>query len=157
MDNPAPAGNTLTWKASERRWDGSPPRLRGTPLHSGHIPGYIRITPAPAGNTLSRRRLSSIRWDHPRACGEHSVRSEPGNGFLGSPPRLRGTLQRGLDFRVHHRITPAPAGNTRTGTEHRGRSEDHPRACGEHDEDGWVLHRAIGSPPRLRGTRWRHT
>ena len=71
---------------------GSPPRLRGALQHMEEILTRLRITPAPAGSTGSRRRLVPAVQDHPRACGEHSRRLSRKYILLGSPPRLRGAL-----------------------------------------------------------------
>ncbi|RYQ48740.1 hypothetical protein PG1770B_1302 [Bifidobacterium pseudolongum subsp. globosum] len=52
---------------------GSSPRLRGTRPGRGQHGRTHGIIPALAGNTARRRRSMCARWDHPRACGEHSV------------------------------------------------------------------------------------
>ena len=49
------------------------------------------------------------------------------------------------------RITPAGAGKSRTKTEIGGKSEDHPRGCGEKDQLYTAMEYDEGSPPRVRG------
>ena len=108
---PALAGNTIGRSRTHRHgWDhpracgehlyvavllvaivGSSPRLRGTPVQ--HCTGCRRIgiIPALAGNTNSTAPFPRTPWDHPRACGEHSMRGMIGVRWWGSSPRLRGT------------------------------------------------------------------
>ena len=49
------------------------------------------------------------------------------------------------------RITPALAGKTSPLSFKALVVADHPRACGENTYDEYALHKACGSPPRLRG------
>ena len=69
------------------------------------------ITPAGAGKTYYISNQRREKEDHPRRCGENSVR--------GKPNRMQG------------RITPAGAGKTGFHGGHRYSAEDHPRRCGE--------------------------
>jgi len=112
-----------------------------------------RFIPAPAGNTRRCRRSRPWRSVHPRACGEHCAAPIAGCSGAGSPPRLRGTLLFQRLVLVGERFIPAPAGNTRCPAAAGSARPVHPRACGEHQEHG--VHRidAVGSSPRLRGTR----
>ena len=48
-------------------------------------------------------------------------------------------------------ITPAGAGKSRTKTEIGGKSEDHPRGCGEKGYGELICQKTEGSPPRVRG------
>ena len=111
----------------------------------------VRITPAHAGKTKSASITSTIRPDHPRACGEnHSpLPCEP--ELLGSPPRVRGKLGHIARDSVCDGITPACAGKTQSPRPYRRALRDHPRVCGENN----LLFRQSqcfeGSPPRVRG------
>ena len=133
---------------------GSPPPTRGTPTISSLLSVVTGITPAYAGNTITRSFLSVQSEDHPRLRGEHlqAVYNLPLR--LGSPPPTRGTLKLMYTRLTRCRITPAYAGNT---TLHLGKSqplEDHPRLRGEH-RAAWVMYSTIsGSPPPTRGTRY---
>ena len=69
---------------------GSPPRMRGAPASPQKKRQPTRITPAYAGSTIMRSRLSAGVWDHPRVCGEHDLIFHYTCGSLGSPPRMRG-------------------------------------------------------------------
>ena len=70
-DHPRVCGEHMASNGANDATLGSSPRMRGTPstlqeglLRSGIIPAY-------AGNTCSGTRLTWIRRDHPRVCGEH--------------------------------------------------------------------------------------
>ena len=54
---------------------GSSPRMRGTLSDVGGEVVQLGIIPAHAGNTMSPDIIRRTRWDHPRACGEHSASS----------------------------------------------------------------------------------
>ena len=64
---------------------------------------------------------------------------------------MRGKLEGGLSDASFMRITPAHAGKTARHPADDESGPDHPRACGENDdeEDDEELH--LGSPPRMRG------
>ena len=70
---------------------------------------------------------------------------------IGSPPRLRGALNRNCDRGGMSRITPAPAGSTVGVIGETAKGGDHPRACGEHVPVTSSSSANEGSPPRLRG------
>ncbi len=86
-------------------------------------------------------------------CGEHSGHLGGSGGHRGSPPRVRGTPKATAARVFASRITPACAGNTRTCSTSSRCATDHPRVCGEHEARHLRLLAAIGSPPRVRGTR----
>ena len=132
---PAPAGKTLQGSAHGNRLSdhprtcgenfdhctpagsspGSPPHLRGKPFDMNRKSGQHRITSAPAGKTASAARCSASTQDHPRTCGENRRTLHTTLNQIGSPPHLRGKL---LFYEAHSsscRITPAPAGKTRSG------------------------------------------
>ena len=90
-------------------------------------------------------------WDHPRACGENWRQCEAPTRSRGSPPRLRGKHEKYLGFYKIHRITPALAGKTARRPCCIHSLSDHPRACGENDQQAGRADYLCGSPPRLRG------
>ena len=126
---------------------GSPPRLRGTSGAYRHSSPLVRITPAPAGNISGPTARPPYQWDHPRACGEHSLWRSGWRWQLGSPPRLRGTLVDTGVIPLGVGITPAPAGNIACLDIGTPPFEDHPRACGEHSARMPLLDFSTGSPP----------
>ncbi len=71
----------------------------------------------------------------------------------GSPPQVRGKLQRNFFINAHAGITPAGAGKTPVGIVSDGRPEDHPRRCGENDSPAMLRVFYTGSPPQVRGKR----
>ena len=91
---------------------GSPPLTRG--ILSSHCSTSFstRFTPAHAGNTLSRSRISWNNWVHPRSRGEYQV-------------------LKALRI-LHLRFTPAHAGNTSTAITVTATSKVHPRSRGEY-------------------------
>ena len=86
--------------------------MRGKPIFPKPYPQQYRITPAHAGKTFSPPSAFRNKQDHPRACGENCYRLQIQGRQLGSPPRMRGKLDRFNISGVHRRITPAHAGKT---------------------------------------------
>ncbi len=152
-DHPRACGEHVTDHHFPCTWSGSSPRLRGTQIRLDHPCDFDRIIPAPAGNTLAEPITIGNVPDHPRACGEHRLDVPMKLSKYGSSPRLRGTRFRRQGDGLYFRIIPAPAGNTRGWRRICPPRTDHPRACGEHIAlfPGDVA--ALGSSPRLRGTR----
>ena len=126
--------------------------MRGTPATSSAACSTIRIIPAYAGNTPSRRCPKRRSRDHPRVCGEHLINGITGMVGSGSSPRMRGThpCRAARSSRVG--IIPAYAGNTANDAGDRIDVQDHPRVCGEHPIPHVPWHVAQGSSPRMRGT-----
>ncbi len=170
---PAPAGNTAGSRSAAapipvhpracgehgcslddpKSVTGSSPRLRGTRLRRDRAHHRLRFIPAPAGNTPGQAFGRRARPVHPRACGEHPAEVVVMIDSVGSSPRLRGTRVRVIGDVVSDRFIPAPAGNTSSGATQILRRSVHPRACGEHSIPASTTWAAIGSSPRLRGTR----
>ena len=115
---------------------GSPPHMRGTVAAVGgwHMPRGI--TPAHAGNRA-----------HAPEC-----RYLP----LGSPPHMRGTAWDSPCVTALMRITPAHAGNSGAKPDILDCTEDHPRTCGEQQEQKAREPQKEGSPPHMRGTVINH-
>ena len=111
---------------------GSSPRLRGTRCRRCRLPRRLGIIPALAGNTSDPFCKTSVRRDHPRACGEHKRSGRHRDGTPGSSPRLRGTRSPSPIGWWCGRIIPALAGNTPVSPLMSVILRDHPRACGEH-------------------------
>ena len=169
---PACAGNTFRrWRCRCRRRDhprvcgehgtggikmqmaqGSSPRVRGTRGQYVGLELGEGIIPACAGNTFGLLYRSHNRRDHPRVCGEHTMRNFPYLRDEGSSPRVRGTLPL-VGVKQHEAgIIPACAGNTGDSTAITRISRDHPRVCGEHHIANGIAACFVGSSPRVRGT-----
>jgi len=136
-----------------RTVSGSSPRLRGTLLRCSNDRRNLRFIPAPAGNTGPYVLDGHCAPVHPRACGEHVNEIIALVRQIGSSPRLRGTQLMASGAIGRFWFIPAPAGNTRSIRDICLGRAVHPRACGEHEEEGEGLVGQDGSSPRLRGTR----
>ena len=155
VDHPRACGEHRVAPAGRQGGEGSSPRLRGTQSERHRRRRGLGIIPALAGNTTHPNRATRAKWDHPRACGEHVMNTATDPLVVGSSPRLRGTHRGGRRSVVPTGITPALAGNTRCRPTRSRRAGDHPRACGEHRSSMSLHPAAVGSSPRLRGTRHR--
>ena len=109
------------------------------------------MPPAFAGRA-SRCLLKSIVGKvHPRACGEDADIADDHAHLYGSPPRMRGRLDRRKGVLLIVGFTPAHAGKTRITAPRSLPREVHPRACGEDAASPAVVAAIAGSPPQVRG------
>ena len=92
---------------------GSPPPMRGKDYQNLSDALENRITPAYAGKSDPQTRSSTRSRDHPRLCGEKAVFRFSVEICLGSPPPMRGKVDRDFHISVCFRITPAYAGKRR--------------------------------------------
>ena len=149
---PAGAGLTVSREADHLcRWDhprgcgahaatiliatmyqGSSPRVRGSPCCHSPDGRNMGIIPAGAGLTVSREADHLCRWDHPRGCGAHVKGNDTSTSVKGSSPRVRGSLVRPQTGLKLYRIIPAGAGLTRARVLEMPVRWDHPRGCGAH-------------------------
>ena len=131
---------------------GSSPRVRGTPVRgAGEIEGG-RFIPACAGNASSAGSTRPDRPVHPRVCGERDADPPEHVYNGGSSPRVRGTLDDGVTFRLGVRFIPACAGNAVLRMIKAAISQVHPRVCGERPKALFRRLAKSGSSPRVRGT-----
>ena len=86
--------------------------MRGKPKIYERIEPTARITPAHAGKTCFFCSIPQYSGDHPRACGENSMRLLYPKAKQGSPPRMRGKPGTAAPRKSGGRITPAHAGKT---------------------------------------------
>ena len=100
--SPYPTGSRL----------GSPPRMRGKRNTCNIYFLSHRITPAYAGKTTLDPAQNMCYKDHPRVCGENPYLNMEASPCGGSPPRMRGKLDRTNIAHLTRRITPAYAGKT---------------------------------------------
>ena len=89
------------------------------------------ITPAGAGKTCMKSDFKFWNGDHPRRCGENTIKIMKRRNMLGSPPQVRGKQIYFDESVLTARITPAGAGKT----QRRYKRLD----C------------LLGSPPQVRG------
>ena len=111
-DHPRTCGENLQTLMKIKWLAGSPPHLRGKRSEKQIAWAEDRITPAPAGKTITLNRFQNGNRDHPRTCGENKLGPANIRFNLGSPPHLRGKLRGQARRCVERRITPAPAGKT---------------------------------------------
>ena len=112
QDHPRGCGENCAGCAVQRLPVGSPPRMRGKLRSASAKDTKLRITPAGAGKT-SAQHHGGVKWrDHPRRCGENTVRYKSLLTGKGSPPQVRGKPARTNRKSTKVRITPAGAGKT---------------------------------------------
>ena len=125
--------------------------MRGKDTFSIGIRCAEGITPAHAGKRSQERQDPVERRDHPRACGEKSIKHIFASCPVGSPPRMRGKAMADDVGHTMTRITPAHAGKSNASASIVRIVQDHPRACGEKFNRIAKPFREQGSPPRMRG------
>ena len=91
---------------------GSPPRMRGKVTCTGSHANALGITPAYAGKSWVYSCFVFGGWDHPRVCGEKSDQLSGVDLQLGSPPRMRGKVNKFNEPLRRGGITPACAGKS---------------------------------------------
>ena len=150
-DHPRACGEKQITENDEPKVEGSPPRVRGKVCSA--VPGFPAsgITPARAGKRKEQGKAIFGSGDHPRACGEKDDLLDACLQELGSPPRVRGKVHRGLVRDAHTGITPARAGKRADYHRECVVIRDHPRACGEKVLSANPEAVEMGSPPRVRG------
>ena len=125
--------------------------MRGKGEHYGKHHTAGGITPAYAGKSVRGNPPARFTKDHPRLCGEKALHTNSLIFFLGSPPPMRGKGMNVLADYVGFGITPAYAGKSGMGLVYTQSEQDHPRLCGEKCYMGARTHKAVGSPPPMRG------
>ena len=172
---PACAGSTVSWRIRRppcrdhprmcgehnrgssfgQSHKGSSPHVRGARQACDDALQESGIIPACAGSTSwETLRRSSIR-DHPRMCGEHSVKHNAKGNDQGSSPHVRGARRRQQDHPGSQGIIPACAGSTSRPPDLHTVPRDHPRMCGEHPLVTSSASPSAGSSPHVRGARRR--
>ena len=111
-DHPRVCGEQNLPQSAANCGKGSPPRVRGTEKFWAHMPRWMRITPACAGNRRLDMQCIFVMEDHPRVCGEQADNNVCMAANAGSPPRVRGTVFPCSILHTWYRITPACAGNS---------------------------------------------
>ena len=86
--------------------------MRGKAIHKREAVRVPGITPAYAGKSFAYAEAFAVAEDHPRLCGEKAVFRFSVEICLGSPPPMRGKVDRDFHISVCFRITPAYAGKS---------------------------------------------
>ena len=173
-DHPRGCGEHNTKRQQMDIQQGSSPRMRGAQSSDASVSSLTGIIPADAGSTAGGRCPGCPSGDHPRGCGEHLVQDLGERPCRGSSPRMRGALSpritvyqvvggssprmRGAlgyphGWRIGVGIIPADAGSTAPNATVPGKTQDHPRGCGEHATLKPDAKGLAGSSPRMRGAR----
>ena len=150
-DHPRVCGEKQNRAPRGRAGLGSPPRMRGKADSARLISRQTGITPAYAGKSRALPAHNGLPRDHPRVCGEKRTTPPTRLQTMGSPPRVRGKVDRELDVGVHAGITPACAGKSSSVSAGRQSRWGHPRVCGEKHEVLKGKAKPEGSPPRMQG------
>ena len=111
-DHPRACGANAVTRAPASRPCGSSPRMRGKRRIVDTRHNRLRIIPAHAGQTKSKRVRAFSMPDHPRACGANSCDAASGRIVTGSSPRMRGKHGHLVRRNDRDRIIPAHAGQT---------------------------------------------
>ena len=112
QDHPRLCGEKVRQGFSVISTLGSPPPMRGKVKNAFCRIRSIRITPAYAGKRCQVRRDHRLEQDHPRLCGEKRIVKLQADGYTGSPPPMRGKVQKNLIGSLRNGITPAYAGKS---------------------------------------------
>ena len=130
---------------------GSSPLVRGQRDRHRILVVPVRIIPARAGPTLTRRNSPTSSPDHPRSCGakQHPLMHASLDG--GSSPLVRGQLEQLRDMLSRVRIIPARAGPTTASVVVDNVASDHPRSCGANRCIFKSVSASSGSSPLVRG------
>ena len=125
--------------------------MRGKGIWIIFIRRRTRITPAYAGKSAFSFFLAIFILDHPRLCGEKFPLGISIQYTTGSPPPMRGKVEKPLTCPEGFGITPAYAGKRDTCLNVSIPPKDHPRLCGEKFVYNMVNAVKRGSPPPMRG------
>ena len=97
-DHPRACGANHGGRAAFHAIHGSSPRMRGKLGQIIKTETRNRIIPAHAGQTHGGVIVAVPSTDHPRACGANPNTVIPVTATAGSSPRMRGKLQRYLQY-----------------------------------------------------------
>ena len=151
QDHPRLCGEKTARPEYFQKYKGSPPPMRGKGIPTNPVIILIRITPAYAGKRYASIEIPPSDRDHPRLCGEKVSCSVIVAFVFGSPPPMRGKVQRHSFSFAALRITPAYAGKRINPDDFGENFKDHPRLCGEKAFRTDTAQQHGGSPPPMRG------
>ena len=111
--HPRSRGENSTEGVSMSAVTGSSPLTRGKLCGASASIARLRLIPAHAGKTPSRRRRRNRGAAHPRSRGENHLAALAGRRNVGSSPLTRGKHLRGQHHFPASGLIPAHAGKTR--------------------------------------------
>ena len=109
-DHPRTCGEKQVKVVEHCNKRGSPPHMRGKAAGQLQKNQRAGITPAHAGKSAHSDGHGWRSWDHPRTCGEKLSTPSSAKTTPGSPPHMRGKVERFWNNPDKYRITPAHAG-----------------------------------------------
>ncbi len=142
-DHPRGCGEQGSWPQSAHAGGGGGPPPRG-----GGGGGTI---PAGAGSRVGDPGTDCVGRDHPRGCGEQTRRRAVGTPSAGPSPRVRGAVPCLAQLLLEGGTIPAGAGSRTTGSSTTSPTRDHPRGCGEQEDESVYQGGFLGPSPRVRG------
>ncbi len=150
--HPHACGEHQEVQLKDWRFDGSSPRMWGTPGSPAQRLALRRFIPTHVGNTSKRFGRKTSATVHPHACGEHLWCLTARTLERGSSPRMWGTLPIVRAAVLVERFIPTHVGNTAAAWAPAPPSTVHPHACGEHSTWRPPAAATPGSSPRMWGT-----
>ena len=112
-DHPRLCGEKSMLEFKSPKMSGSPPPMRGKVVSAIELHIAFGITPAYAGKSRNYIFHRNGKRDHPRLCGEKSLRRLMHRKCQGSPPPMRGKVHLCKREFPNAGITPAYAGKRR--------------------------------------------
>ena len=112
-----------------------------------------RFIPTAVGNAAASTDWVCSRPVHPHGCGERVYQYGSPKSKTGSSPRLWGTPQCGSPATAEARFIPTAVGNACAAPTAPITLSVHPHGCGERAKKPDPVSDALGSSPRLWGTR----
>ncbi len=152
MVHPHGCGELADCHVKGQVFDGSSPRVWGTPAHAPGERSLPRFIPTGVGNSCVMWMHGTRSSVHPHGCGELS----DGLCFLptyqGSSPRVWGTPLRSCCFLPESWFIPTGVGNSRGPGTGSLLCSVHPHGCGELFTGHTLSVCVAGSSPRVWGT-----
>ena len=149
--HPRVCGGNALRRAGQGPRAGTSPRVRGKPYGqdlSNDFSGYI---PACAGETMNSGACKMLARVHPRVCGGNGFVADDLRLAIGTSPRVRGKLSRGVYGDNSRRYIPACAGETSMLGFLAPWPQVHPRVCGGNMNPKQREYHEEGTSPRVRG------
>ena len=151
--HPHACGELNTHTTVVRIGVGSSPRMWGTLSRARLGTEHNRFIPTHMGNSAKKCILTRANAVHPHACGELNSIWSMEVGSSGSSPRMWGTRFQRVPPGHIPRFIPTHVGNSPALTLFYRHTMVHPHACGELSPMTLLISCAVGSSPRMWGTR----